>query len=368
VNPYIEVKKSRKNRKKCISFLGIVASKIYKEINKRNIPRIKKMKSRHIINEDINEAPVGLINKAGLALGTMIPGRTGQKMRGALDTARVANEWAKQFQTWLGRQGIKTPTTQDLSKFVKDELGINKTESRSLANEASLTAAQVDAYFKKLAQRAARGGSGGTTSTSTPPSTSSTGVGSGTRTPLRRPKQPGLVQRAVSGIKSMVGKSQQPSTATPNSTTASTTTPVAKSDTLQGGYADSYIQNWAKAVNAAKSRSEKIDLAKEVVNYMIDRYSPQLIRGDVPKFAKPEIKANAEKVKRLQTQVASTLKRAKLDDPRIMKSLSTGVKLERRDYGIARKMLESLGLTWRDLDMKIVLSESATDYVVLKSI
>jgi hypothetical protein len=123
------------------------------------------MKASEIIGENLNEAPVGMLKRAGLKLGTMIPGRTGQRMQGALDTAKVANEWQKQYYRYIGRSGQK-PTTQNLNAFIKT-LGVNPTESRELTNEASLTNAQVDAYFKRLAQRAARGVSGSATSAGT---------------------------------------------------------------------------------------------------------------------------------------------------------------------------------------------------------
>lgn len=332
------------------------------------------MKSGKIINEDINEAPVGLAKKMALKVGSkVVPGKYGQKMKGSLDTGKVANTMQKAYYRYLGRIGEK-PTTQNLSDFTHQVIASGGEFTKENYQESSTTNASepyyqyeipdlnIDDFFKKLAQLMAKGGS-----------TTRSG------TPL---KQPGLMQRAMSNIKSMIGgdKSTSPIVEPTVTIPGSGIKPAASKPMGlpgQGGpdrpvqppsATDNYIQNWAKAVNASKSRAEKIDLAKEVVNYMIDRYSPQLIRGDVPKFAKPEIKANAEKVKRLQTQVASTLKRAKINDPRIMKSLATGVKLERRDYGIARKMLESLGLTWRDLDIKVVLSESATDYVVIKSI
>jgi hypothetical protein len=184
------------------------------------------------------------------------------------------------------------------------------------------------------------------------------------------------MQRVGRGLKTAVdkftGASASPATRTSPTVTLPATSPstspaATTSPKPQDSDAEKYIQGWAKAINSAKSQPEKIELAKEVVNYLIDRFSPQTMRGETPKYAKPELKADAEKVKRIQTQVASTLKRVKLNDPRIMKSLATGVKLERRGYSIARMILESLGLTWRDLNIKVVLSESTSDYVVLKS-
>jgi hypothetical protein len=180
-----------------------------------------------------------------------------------------------------------------------------------------------------------------------------------TGTPLRQPKQPGLVQRAASGLKTAAGKvadyvgmsTKRPADRT--EPTITTPTPTPTPTRAQDSSIEKYVQNWAGAINKAASQPEKIALAKEIINFLGDR-------------------AGQPETERAKTQALSVLKRSDLGNPsmqsKFMRALKTGAKMERRDYAIARMILESLGLTWRDLDIKVVLSESTTDYVVLKSI
>ena len=353
--------------------------------------------------DDLNEAPMGVLNRMAQKVVSKVPGSIGAKAQGKLDTGKVANQWKKDYMTYLGRTGQK-PDTENLKAYLKT-LGLSDQDSIDIVGESALieralTGGEIDKIMLKAAQKGAAGGtsaSSSATSVNEPaagdaaatsgqaepaasqaanePAAGDAAATSGQAEPAASqaaPAKPSLAQRAGQAIKGLAGKAAsavgqklapaagasaqkvEPTVggaAKPkmNIGRAATQQPpgVTAPATSKGAGAgiDTYINNWAKNINAAASPQEKINLAKEVINFLKDR------KGS------PEGKRGAAMAK-------SVLKRS--NDPTLQKMAQSGAfALERKMYAVANKLLEAIGLTWRDLGYRISVTESTSDYVVI---
>jgi hypothetical protein len=82
-----------------------------------------------LLENEVNEAPAGMIRQGINKLTSFVPGSTGAKAQGTLDTGKVANKLYTDFFVYLGRTGNQA-TSDALraflsSKGIDDEL-INK--------------------------------------------------------------------------------------------------------------------------------------------------------------------------------------------------------------------------------------------------
>jgi hypothetical protein len=374
------------------------------------------------INE-INEAPMGLLARAGNKIVSKIPGNMGATAQGKLDTGKVANKWRRDYATYLGRTGQK-PSTETLTAFLQS-LGMKDASSlvgESVIFERPLTSAEVDKIMLKAAQMgagAASGGAGGGApagggspapaggsapepaadaggaeepaagGSAPPPSGSLAPAGGGAPAPSTaggpaagggapEPAKPGLLRRAAGAVggalKRAVGGAGAPAGGSPAPAgggapepapaggspapagSAPTPTPAAPTRTAggtvkqdpAGGGVDTYVNNWAKTINAAKTPQEKINLAKEVINFLKDRKgSPEGQRG--------------------AAMAKAVLKRS--GDPTLAKMAQSGAfAMERRMYVVANAILEATGLTWKMLGMRIDLNESNLKIVTIRYI
>lgn len=66
------------------------------------------MKVYQIVSEqtDVNEAPVGMLKRAGTAIASKIPGGIGQRARGRQVSNKEANQVKKELNTWMGTAQI----------------------------------------------------------------------------------------------------------------------------------------------------------------------------------------------------------------------------------------------------------------------
>ena len=330
--------------------------------------------------DDLNEAPMGILNRMAQKVVSKVPGSIGAKAQGKLDTGKVANQWKKDYMTYLGRTGQK-PDTENLKAYLKT-LGLSDQDSIDIVGESALieralTGGEIAKIMLKAAQKGAAGGTSASSSATSvnEPAAGDAAATSGQAEPAASqaaPAKPSLAQRAGQAIKGLAGKAAsavgqklapaagasaqkvEPTVggaAKPkmNIGRAATQQPpgVTAPATSKGAGAgiDTYINNWAKNINAAASPQEKINLAKEVINFLKDR------KGS------PEGKRGAAMAK-------SVLKRS--NDPTLQKMAQSGAfALERKMYAVANKLLEAIGLTWRDLGYRISVTESTSDYVVI---
>lgn len=274
---------------------------------------------------DLNEAPMGLLKRMGHKVLSKVPGSIGQTAQGKLDTGRVSNLWKQEYMKFLGQIGEKNPSTENLSQFLRSK-GLTPDQLVAFVRESStvyervLTSREVDAMILKAAQ--VRAGQG---------------VGKKIE-PTIGPPGSGAPQAAPATPRSMPNLT--PSAAAPAAKPAAD--PNALKTDAQGGY----VRKWANDIANATSREEKVALAKEMINFLSDRKgSPEGSRA-----------ANA---------VAALAQKSR--DPVLSKMLKPvrALRMERKFYALTNKLLESVGLTWKDLDMKISLSESTIDYVVI---
>ena len=332
-----------------------VSSSLYdQEINILN-REIRSMK----INDVVVEAPMGLLKRAGLGIKKMVPGSAGHKAQGQLDTGRVANEWKKQYSVYLGRIN-QEPSTENLTAFLKqlglDDDLVGSTVSEQLFIERALTKPEVDKLLLTAAQKAARGPTAGSTTSASTPTAGDGAVPGGTDSAAEPAagSKPGLLSRAASAVKKAIGSTSKPATgsaarvepsvATPAGAATSATSP-APAATAPAKNLDSYVNNWAKSINAAKSQPEKVALAKEIINFLKDRQgSPEASRAAA--IAKATLKRQAEPAVRKIAQ-------------------SSAFAMERKIYSVANKLLEAVGLSWKDLGFRILVTESTADYVVI---
>jgi len=116
---------------------------------------------------------------------------------------------------------------------------------------------------------------------------------------------------------------------------------------------EGYVQNWAKTINAEKDPAKKIELAKEVINFLADRKDqPEAARGIA--------------------QATAILKRSGLKpsmNSKYLRALSSGDHvMERAMYNFVTAVLKENGMTWRLLGYRPLLNESVKGYVVLQKI
>ena len=334
--------------------------------------------------DDLNEAPMGVLNRMAQKVVSKVPGSIGAKAQGKLDTGTVANKWKKDYMTYLGRIGQKADT-ENLKAFLKS-LGMTDQDTASIVGESALieralARGEIDKIILKAAQigaaqaggtSAAQGAaSGATPSDSANAEPTQASEPAAQRAPAAAQPQ-SMTQRAGQAVKSLAGKAasaiksklapgaastgaqQQAEPAVGakpkmNIGRAATQQPagITAPSTSKGAGAgiDTYVNNWAKNINAAATPQEKINLAKEVINFLKDR------KGS------PEGKRGAAMAK-------SVLKRS--NDPTLQKMAQSGAfALERKMYTFANKLLEAVGLTWKDLGYRIAVTESTTDYVVI---
>lgn len=303
--------------------------------------------------DDLNEAPMGVLNRMAQKVVSKVPGNIGATAQGKLDTGRVANQWKKDYMTYLGRTGQKADT-ENLKAFLKT-LGLNDQDTASIVGESALieralTSGELDKIMLKAAQKGAAGGLG---------ASNVSDAGSQSAEPEQTPQQttpksPTLAQKAGQAVKGLASKAAAvikgkmspnkisgQSKVEPSVSTTTAATPVKGT----GSGIDTYINNWAKSINAAASPQEKINLAKEVISFLRDR------------------KGSSEG-QRGAAMAKAVLKRSK--DPTLQKMAQSGAfALERKIYAAANKLLESVGLTWKDLGYRIAVTESTADYVVI---
>lgn len=308
------------------------------------------------INDVIVEAPMGMLKRAGLGIKKMVPGSAGHKAQGQLDTGKVANEWKKQYSVYLGRIN-QQPSTENLAAFLK-QLGLDDdivkgTVSETMFIERALTKPEVDKLLLTAAQKAA---SGTAPSSTVEPDSAATGTASSTASPdnaaapaAAKSNTPNIFTRAAGAVKGMLSKKATPPKVEPTvadpATVPTAATPTAAKAAPAGGSVDSYVNNWAKAMRGARSKNQQITLAKEIIGFLRDRQgSPEAARG--AQMAKAVLKRSAEPDVRRIAQ-------------------STAFAMERRIYAVASKILESVGLTWKDIGYKILVTESTADYVVI---
>lgn len=336
------------------------------------------------INDVIVEAPMGILQRAGQKIMSKVPGSTGAKAQGKLDTGRVANEWKKQYMQYLGRSN-QQPSTETLSAFLKqlglDDQLVSGTISEYTIFERPLTKAEVDKLILSAAQKASIGGGAagsaaqkaassgspptGASPASTPaavtqqPSAPAAGSATPTSTAASAPK-PGLLKRAAGAVgqavKGAMGKVAGSDAATAGAGARVEPTVSAPSGAAGAGAKaapakpagsdiDTYVNNWAKSINAAASSQEKIALAKEVINFLKDRKgSPEGQRG--------------------AAMAKAVLKRS--NDPKVQQMAQSGAfAMERRIYAVANKLLEAVGLTWKDLGYRVLVTESTAKHVMI---
>ena len=284
---------------------------------------------------DLNEAPMSLLKTMGQKVLSKVPGSIGAKAQGSLDAGRVANDWKKQYMTFLGQTG-ESPTTDNLKVFLK-KLGLSDkliqrnipqasvAESKIMEEyallELALTKKYIDDFFMKIAQQSF--------GKSDPQQRVEPTMG--TPTPrsmpdLRKPaSSPGPLPPQNYGKPVSSKTKLQPGTV--------------KSKTSVGDY----IRSWASDLDAAQSPQEKMNLAREMIKFLSDRQGS------------PEAKQGAVAAK-------SILKRQGMGN--VAKGLSK-FQMERRRYIIANAILEAVNISWKDLGYRIVLSESTTTHITI---
>jgi hypothetical protein len=293
---------------------------------------------------DLNEAPMGILNKLGQKIISKVPGSIGHTAQGKLNVGTVANTWKKEYMTYLGSIGQK-PSTENLTAFLQtrkkltpDELSSFMGESARLY-ERSLTSKEVDGLILKAAQKAAAGIGGGTMPRVEP----TIGAPGGSAN-----KTPGRVEPTLGTSASAPASTPAPAAAASPAANvpAITTRPAADPKNLKTDAAGGYIRKWVNDLMNTKDQKQKIALAKEMINFLTDR------KGT------PE-------GSRLASAVAALA--AKSKDPvlsKMVKAVRT-LRMERTNYIIANQILSEIGLTWKDLDMRILISESTIDYVII---
>jgi ribosomal protein L12E/L44/L45/RPP1/RPP2 len=291
--------------------------------------------------DDINEAPMGMLNRMTQKVVSKVPGNMGLQAQGKLETGKVANQWKRDYMKYLGRVGQK-PDTENLKAFLKS-LGMADQDAVSIVGESALieralTGKEIDNAILKAAQKGA-----GQVGLGSAPSTASPAAPKTSFVKRAGQKVKGFASKASDAI----GQTFSKPAATQNriEPTLTTQTPPAAAKSAPGSDIDTYINNWAKNINAAATTQEKINLAKEVIGFLKDRKgSPEGKRGVI--------------------MAKSVLKRQ--NDPTLQKIMKSGAfALERKIYAAVNKLLESIELTWKDLGYRVSISESTSDYVVI---
>lgn len=332
--------------------------------------------------DDLNEAPMGILNRMAQKVVSKVPGSIGAKAQGKLDTGKVANQWKNDYMRYLGQIGQKA-STENLSQFLT-KLGMKDAEKfvgESVLIERPLTSSEIDKLIlaaAKLGAANAGGLAGGLSTSAAKAAAGEPSDATSTSAPAAEPEQsptsqkepqagagaaPSLAQRAGQAVKGLAGKAASAigQKLSPGAATAGagkriepTVTGVAAPQQpaagatqakAAGSNIDTYINNWAKNINAAASSQEKIALAKEVINFLKDRKgSPEGQRG--------------------AAMAKAVLKRS--NDPRVQQMVKSGAfALERKLYAAVNTLLEATGLSWRDLGYRIAVTESTAEFVMI---
>lgn len=283
--------------------------------------------------DDIYEAPMGMLNQLGQKVLSKIPGNIGARAQGKLDTGKVANQWEKEFITYLGRVGQANPSTETLAGFLKTK-GFSDEDLKNVIGESKVVYERVisnkelDAMMLKASQIAAGSIQGTKTGTRLEPTMSPPGS-------AKSPPPPPTSAKATPAAPS--APAAQPSTKA---------TPAAPEKQTPTSGVNNYLNSWAKDIRNAASSADKMALAREMIKFLGDRKgTPQ---------AKMLAKAAEMVIKRLgDPSLAGVAKGFK------------GFQMERANYAIANYILEEVGLTWKDLGLRIVISESTNDYIII---
>ncbi len=66
--------------------------------------------------------PMGIARKVGTGLKSLVPGSTGARAKGELQTGKVANTWKKEYMQYVGRSGAaKHGSTETFISFLKSK-------------------------------------------------------------------------------------------------------------------------------------------------------------------------------------------------------------------------------------------------------
>jgi len=372
------------------------------------------MKFKELIvesNQPVNERPMGFVKQGLNKLGAkVLPGSFGAKAQGRLDTGTVANSLYKDYAKFLGQTGQKATDTS-LAGFLKQQ-GINIDVSSILGNvseEVALNRSALNNAFLKVAQQMAGGSSGGSAPAggggadpaddgSNPPAGGPTPTnppagggnppanppaGGPTPTPPAGGPTPtppagggGLgsrLKQAWANVRSRFsGSSNNPPANTPTNPPAGGGNPPAnppaggptppagpgaaarqanQSQQATQQNLNNYVRNVAGELNAANPQ-QKMQLTKELINYMADRKGTPEHDEAVP-TVKQMIKRSGANPQFINKAV---------------QALQSGqtLTMERRVYQVITKLLEMTNQSWKTVGIRAVLSESTNKIVVLK--
>ena len=91
-----------------------------KQLKKTKGKRMRLIDIDPILHENVNEAPVGLLKRAGNAIkATLGTGATKAMAQGAQDTAALSNSLYQDFYRHAGAQGVKQHTWEFVSDYLK---------------------------------------------------------------------------------------------------------------------------------------------------------------------------------------------------------------------------------------------------------
>jgi hypothetical protein len=109
--------------------------------------------------------PMGLSQKIGSKLKSFVPGSTGQRAKGELETGKVANTWKKEYMQYVGRSGSpKHGSTETFISFLKSKKFTDNQISQALKGtvteaaivyERSLGVGEIDKLMLRAAKVAA---------------------------------------------------------------------------------------------------------------------------------------------------------------------------------------------------------------------
>ncbi len=285
--------------------------------------------------DDIHEAPMGLLKQIGNKVLSKVPGSIGARAQGKYDTGKVANQWEKEYITYLGRIGQKNPSTETLAGFLKtkgfddDDLKAVIGESR-MVYERAISNSELDQMLLKAAQTAAAGNTAKPRQEPPPLSTTSDEP--------ETPSLPSAPKRPPSGA--------APQASAPQGGPPKLPSPAAQQKQTPDSGVNNYLNSWAKSIRTAVDSADKMKLAQEMIKFIGDR-------------------AGTPQGKMLAKAAEMVIKR--LGDPQVAKVIG-GLKkfqMERANYAVAAYMLSEMGLNWKDIGMKVVLSESTSTYVTI---
>lgn len=296
------------------------------------------MKINEVIIESkqVSEAPAWLgqaAKKIGSRVLNKVPFGLGKgkaaELAGSADLTDTVKNLYREYSAFVGRTGktVGAATAADMSNFLKSK-GVETEGVPTDTPTAPLGNARTAFILKQKSIEAM----GGTPDyAAMPPARASRAAP--TSTPPSAPTA-GAPSSAVAQYKAKKAGA------------APAVAPAKQDSGVEG-----YIQQWASTINASKRPQRKINLAKEVVNFLADRAgSPEAARG--------------------VQQAAAVIKNAGFDpstNGKLLRALKKGIRLEKRSYAALRQLLEMTNLTLRDLGMWVVLKESTDSHMTLRS-